>query len=123
MSDNLHLDPGIAAAVAKAAAFAPGFAGAVVSLAFVGQLTARGRILAVGVGFISAAFMGPGLAALADLAWPGVLPEEVRGTIIFFVGLCAMGCLPKLLEWAKRKAGDPLSLMKPGGPPDSGAAA
>lgn len=123
MSDNFHFDPGVTAAVGKLVAFAPGFAGAVVSLAFVEKLTARGRVLTVMVGLATAAFVGPALSAGADLIWPGVLPEAVSSCIMFLTGLCAMGCIPPLLGWAKRKAGDPLSLMKAGGPQGSGDAA
>lgn len=123
MSDNFHLDPGLTASLAKLATIAPGFAGAVVSLAFVERLTARGRVLTVLVGLATAAFVAPALSEGADLIWPGAMPAAVSGCIMFLTGLCAMGCIPPLLGWAKRKAGDPLSLMKTGGPQGSGDAA
>ena len=91
---------------------APGFAGAVLSLAFVERLTFRGRVLAVGVGLASAVFLAPALADLADLFWPGELPKSVRTGLEFLTGLMAMGCLPKFLEFLQRFAGDPLRMLK-----------
>lgn len=98
--------------VAKAIPYAPGFAGAVLSLAFVENLTIRGRIVAVAVGLGTAMYLGPALAAVADLVWPGEMPIRVQRGIEFLTALSAMGCLPPLLAWIKRVAGDPLSLLK-----------
>jgi len=114
LADNLPAEPQLAAAVAKLATFAPGFAGAVLSLAFVEALSRRGRVLAVVVGCLSAMFLAPALSEIADLFWPGTLPPAVRAAILFLTGLCAMGCLPQLLRWLQRVAGDPLSLLKVG---------
>jgi len=111
MADPLN-EPAIAGALAKLAAFAPGFAGAVFSLAFVETLTRRGRVVAVVAGLLSSMFIAPALCALCDLFWPGDLPTSVGGAILFLTGLCAMGCLPKLLKWLEKLAGDPLSLLK-----------
>lgn len=112
MADNLG-EPAIAAALAKAASFAPGFAGAVLSLAFIETLTSRGRFLAVVVGLAAAMFLAPGFCAILDLFWPGNgIPAEIRSAVLFLTGLCAMGCLPKLLGALQRYAGDPLGLLK-----------
>ncbi|MDP2214992.1 hypothetical protein [Phenylobacterium sp.] len=112
MADNVG-EPAIAAALAKLASIGPGFAGAVVSLAWVEDLTVRGRGVAVMVGLVSAIFLGPAICDLVDLFWPGEgLPAGARTGALFMTGLCAMGCLPKLLDWLKRVAGDPLSLLK-----------
>lgn len=112
MADNVG-EPAIAAALAKLASFGPGFAGAVVSLAWVEDLTVRGRVIAVVVGLTSAIFLGPLFCEIVDLFWPGEgLPPGARTGVLFMTGLCAMGCLPKLLDWLKRLAGDPLSLLK-----------
>ena len=108
----IHPAPPLAAAAAKLLTFAPGFAGAVLSLAFVEALTARGRVVAVLVGLASAAFISPALADGADLFWPGAMPESVRSMIQFVIALCAMGCIPPLLGWLRKIAGDPLSLLK-----------
>lgn len=101
------------------APYVPGFAGAVLALAFLEKLTPRGRVIAVGVGLSAAAFLGPALSALADLFWPGVMPREVDGAIKFLTGLLGMGCLPPFLGWMRKVAGDPLNLLKiqigPGG--------
>lgn len=112
MADAPLNEPAIASALAKLAAFAPGFAGAVLSLAFVETLTIRGRIVAVLVGLLSAMFLAPAICSLLDLFWPGDLPMTVTNAILFLTGLCAMGCLPKLLSWLEKLAGDPLSLLK-----------
>ena len=115
MADNIPGEPQVAAVLAKLGAFAPGFAGAVLSLAFVEALSRRGRILAVLVGCLSAMFLAPALCEIADLFWPEALPSAIRAAILFLTGLCAMGCLPQLLRWLQRLAGDPLSLLKGAG--------
>lgn len=113
MAENQLSEPAVAAAVAKAAAFAPGFAGAVLSLAFVEDLTRRGRAVAVVVGLVSAMFLAPAVCEILDLFWPGEgIPGAIRSAVLFLTGLCAMGCLPKLLGWLQKIAGDPLSLLK-----------
>lgn len=112
MSDNIHSEPAVAAVVAKVATFVPGFAGAVLSLAFVDKLTMRGRVLAVIVGMSAAMWIAPALADIADVFWPGDMPRTVRAAVLFLTGLCAMGCLPELLKAFKRVAGDPFGLIK-----------
>lgn len=111
MADNPG-EPQIAAALKALAPYAPGFAGAVLSLAFVEQLTLRGKAVCVAVGLASAMFAAPALSDLADLVWPGAMPRSVRSGIEFIVALCAMGCLPPLLAWLRKVAGDPFSLLK-----------
>jgi hypothetical protein len=99
--------------------YVPGFAGAVLALAFLDRLTPRGRILAVIVGLVAASFLGPALSGIADLFWPGNLPVEEDAAIKFLTGLLGMGCLPPFLNWTRRVSGDPLNLLKlqigPGG--------
>lgn len=104
------------------APYVPGFAGAVLALAFLERLTLKGRVVAVVVGLAAAAFLGPAFAALADLFWPGdggALPKEIAAAIQFLTGLLGMGCLPPFLGWTRKVAGDPLNLLKiqigPGG--------
>lgn len=112
MAEHPMGDAQVAALVGKAVAFAPGFAGAVLSLAFVEQLTIRGRIVAVLVGLASAMFLAPGLVDAVDLIWPGQIPATVARMVQFLVSISAMGVLPPLLGWLKKVAGDPLSLLK-----------
>lgn len=102
----------LAAAAKLVGPYLPGFAGAVLALAFLEKLTPRGRIVAVAVGLASASFLGPALSALADLFWPGVMPPSVDGAIKFLAGLLGMGCLPPFLGWTRKVAGDPLNLLK-----------
>lgn len=112
-------EPQVLAGLKVIIPYLPGFAGAVLALAFLEKLTARGRIVAVAVGLASASFLGPALSALADLFWPGVMPASVDGAIKFLAGLLGMGCLPPFLGWMRKVAGDPLNLLKiqigPGG--------
>lgn len=112
MADHPMGEPQIAVLIAKAVAFAPGFAGAVLSLAFVEALTVRGRIVAVATGIVSAAFIAPFLVDLADLIWPGPIPQSASAAISCMTGVAAIGILPPFLGWLKRLAGDPLSLLK-----------
>lgn len=112
MADHLPSDPGVAALAAKGLALLPGFAGAVLSLAFVDKLTLRGRILTVAVGMGAAAFIAPALVDIAALHWPD-MPKSVWSAMQFMVGLLAMGVLPVVLDTARKVAGDPLSLIKP----------
>ena len=112
MAENPMGEPQLAAFVAKAVAFAPGFAGAVLSLAFVENLTVRGRVVAVLVGLAAALFLAPAIAAGLGLIWPGALPAEVDRAVLFLTAISAMGVLPPLLGWLRRLAGDPLSLLK-----------
>lgn len=118
-------EPNLLAALKVLAPYLPGFAGAVLALAFLEKLTPRGRIVAVAVGLASASFLGPALSALADLFWPGLMPASVDGAIKFLAGLLGMGCLPPFLSWTRKVAGDPLNLLKiqigAGGPSAGGA--
>lgn len=111
MADQ-SVEPQVAAWLKLAAPYVPGFAGAVLALAFLDKLTPRGRLVAVAVGLAAASFLGPALSVLADLFWPGVLPPQVDSAIKFLTGLLAMGCLPSLLGWARKVAGDPLNLLR-----------
>jgi len=114
-------EPQLAALAAKFVAFAPGFAGAVLSLAFVETLTVRGRVIAVATGLVSAAYIAPGLVAIADLFWPGPIDPRAANMIVCLTGVAAIGVLPSFLKWLKSKAGDPLSLLKVGTAAEKGA--
>ena len=111
MADNSP-DPHALVGLKLIGPYVPGFAGAVLALAFLDKLTPRGRMLAVVVGLAAASFLGPALSALADLFWPAKMPAEVDGAIKFLTGLLGMGCLPPFLAWTRKVAGDPLNLLK-----------
>lgn len=109
-----HAEPAIVAALTKLAPMVPGFAGAVVSLAFIKHATPWQRVVAVGVGLTFAIAVGPALAAAVDaFLWPGVMPVVVHNAIQFLTGLCALGSVPPFMDFLKRTAGDPLSVFRP----------
>lgn len=111
-----HAEPAILTALTKLAPMAPGFAGAVVSLAFLKAATPWQRVVAVGVGLTFAVTVGPALSAAVDtFVWPGAMPVQVDNAIKFLTGLCALGSVPPLMDLVKRFAGDPLSVIRPRG--------
>lgn len=111
MSDrDLMSDPGLAKAAAWVISQAPAFAGAVVSLAFIGELSQRGRMMAVVVGACTAMFLGPALIDTVRLFWAD-MPETFGRAMMFLLSLSAMGGLPKLLTFVDQFWGDPLGLL------------
>lgn len=110
----MNVDPGgfsgmDLAASAKAGPLVASIAGAVVSLAFLEKLTVRGRIAAVGVGFATAVFVAPIMAAWVAHHWPWLGPVE--NGVHFMVSLCAMGTLPAMLKTIRAIAGGDLSIV------------
>ncbi|WKL57225.1 hypothetical protein Q1W73_16405 [Asticcacaulis sp. ZE23SCel15] len=125
MTDKSFLsEPWIAKSLTVAGAHAAAFAGAVMSLAFVGQLSVWGRVVAVCVGFVTAVFVAPALSVVVGhLFFDGAMPDEVRSGIMFLLSLSAMTILPPLLAFLKKLAGDPLGVLSallPRGPSPSG---
>lgn len=109
-----HAEPAIVAALTKLAPMVPGFAGAVVSLAFIKHATPWQRVVAVAVGLTFAIVIGPALSAGVDaFLWPGDMPAQVDSAIKFLTGLCALGAVPPFMDFLKRTAGDPLSVIRP----------
>lgn len=95
-----------------ATAHAAAFAGAVLSLAFVGQLSVRGRVVAVIVGFVTAVFGAPLISATINhMIWGNKMPDEVRSGIMFFTSLSAMTILPPLFKFLARAAADPINVF------------
>lgn len=90
--------------------WAPAFGGSVVSLAFVAQLSTKGRVMTVLVGTLTAVFLAPALIDALALFWPN-MPATFGRALKFLVSLSAMGALPPLLTWIKGVAGDPLGLV------------
>lgn len=78
-----------------------GFAGSVVSLAFVQQLTRSLALISVGVGLASSAALTPLIAHVAHV--DGALENGVA----FLIGLTAMSALPAIkaatAKWIMRK--------------------
>lgn len=91
----------------KAASLIAGFAGGVVSLSFVRQLTRLQAFLAVVTGSLSAGYLTP----VVQLYLPGAIPEP---TLAFLVGLTSMNLIPGILAISDRFRRDP---QLPGGRP------
>jgi|GEM_PF-7046329 len=112
MSKDILSEPWVIKVGAAVTAHAAAFAGAVMSLAFVGQLSLRGRVVAVLVGFVTAVFGSPFISGIVNhLIFGGQMADEIRSSIMFFTSLSAMTVLPPLLKWAQRVAGDPLGVL------------
>ncbi len=94
------------------------------SLAFVGQLSVKGRVVAVIVGFVTAVFVAPFLSLLiGHMFFDKAIPDEMRSGIMYLLSLFAMTILPPLLKFAQKLAGDPLGVLSallPRGPSPSG---
>lgn len=95
------------------APYAPGFAGAVFSMAFGEKLTLRGKVLSALVGLASAWWIAPFLCAVLDLWWPGAgLPIEAPPLIGFSCGVFGMIVLAGLAQALAKYSKDPLSLVR-----------
>jgi hypothetical protein len=95
-------------AAAKAGPFVASLSGAIVSLSFMRILTVRGRLMAVVTGTLISAYVAP---AMLDWWMPQTTPAVAR-MIHFLCGVVGLGAMPIFLAWVKKKAGDPLSLVK-----------
>jgi len=82
----------------KLASLVAGFAGGVVSLAFLSNLTRWQAAMAVVVGSLSAAYMTP--VAIVYMGWTD-RPELQNGTA-FVIGLTAMNLIPAIKAAAAR---------------------
>ena len=91
----------------KLASLVAGFAGGVVSLSFVRELTQLQAVLAVLTGSLCAGYLTPVMA----LYLPAVLPEP---TLAFLVGLTSMNLIPGILHLSDRFRTDPGSFGKGG---------
>lgn len=89
----------------KLASLVAGFAGGVVSLSFVRQLSRWQAILAVLTGSLSAGYLTP----VVQLYLPSAVPEP---TLAFLVGLTSMNLIPGILALSDRFKRDP---QLPGG--------
>lgn len=91
----------------KLASLVAGFAGGVVSLSFVRELSKLQAILAVLTGSLCAGYLTPIFA----LYLPPVVPEP---TLAFLVGLTAMNLIPGILHLSDRFKRDPSSFIQGG---------
>lgn len=105
-------DPGISDGVfgVKFVAMVAGFAGGVVSLSFVKELTARQAIMAVLTGAITAAY---GTPAVVHYFGSGV--QSYENGIAFVIGLTAMNIIPGLLKLSEIFKRDPRAFIGGGG--------
>lgn len=94
--------------------YAPGFAGAVFSMAFGEKLTIRGKLLSAAVGVASAWWLAPFICDLIDwLWWPGAgVPTTLANLVGFVCGLFGMILLAGLAQAVARYSKDPLSLVR-----------
>lgn len=98
----------IAIAAVKAAwPHVASFMGSVLALAFIGELTFRGRLVAVATGFFAATFLGPVANAAATHFAPFLPAQIVAPGLNFLLALCAMAVIPPGLKAIQARAGDP----------------
>jgi hypothetical protein len=104
--DNLTTSLGI-----KLASLVAGFAGGVVSLAFVQALTRAQAIGAVAVGSLTAAYMTPAIVQYFNIG-PGY-----ENGVAFLIGLLAMQVIPLVQKLAVRRVTDRIENGQTGGQP------
>lgn len=103
MADPITTSDGVMGV--KVASLLAGFAGGVVSLSFVKELTARQAILAVFTGTVTANYMTPVVASYFDAIHPYENPAA------FVIGLTAMNLIPGLLKLSEMFKRDPRSFI------------
>lgn len=104
MADHLSAGPEGAVLGVKLASLVAGFAGGVVSLSFVRELSKLQASLAVMTGALSAGYLTPVLG----IYLPPVMPEP---TLAFLVGLTAMNLIPGLMKLSELFKRDPLKFV------------
>lgn len=104
MADHLSAGPDGAYLGVKLASLVAGFAGGVVSLSFVRELTKLQAALAVLTGALCAGYLTPVLG----LYLPPAVPEP---TLAFLVGLTAMNIVPGLIRLSELFRRDPLKFV------------
>lgn len=85
----------------KGATVVAGFAGAVVSLSFVKELSKTQMVVAVLVGSVTAAYLTPLLLASLHL------PSELQNGGAFLIGLTAMNVIPGIIKLTELFRQDP----------------
>jgi Na+/proline symporter len=89
----------------KGATVVAGFAGAVVSLSFVKQLSKKQMILSVLVGSVTATYLTSFLLAWLDLG------QAAQNGAAFIIGLTAMNIIPGILKLTEWLCQDPVALV------------
>lgn len=114
MADTTPPSPGaLTDALKLVAPYAPGFAGALFSMAFGEKLTIRGKLLSALAGLASAWWVAPFICDLLDLWWPGEgVPTSLANLIGFSCGVFGMILLAGLAQAIARYSKDPLSLVR-----------
>lgn len=93
--------------------YAPGFAGALFSMAFGERLTIRGKLLSAAAGLASAYWLAPFLCDVLDLFWPGDgLPASLPPLVGFTCGVFGMIFLAGIAQALAKYSKDPLSLVR-----------
>lgn len=107
MPDPIVQDGGVMGV--KFAALVAGFAGGVVSLSFVKELSARQAVLAVFTGAVTAAYGTPLVVNYFSIAQP------YENGAAFVIGLTAMNVIPGLLKLSEIFRRDPRAFISGGG--------
>ena len=93
--------------------YAPGFAGALFSMAFGEKLTIRGKLLSASAGLASAYWLAPFICDVIDLWWPGDgVPISLANLVGFTCGVFGMIFLAGLAQALAKYSKDPLSLVR-----------
>lgn len=99
--------------VRQLAPYAPGFAGAVFSMAFGERLTIRGKLLSAAVGLACAWILAPFVVDVLALWKPSLGSLKSLGTVVGFTcGVFGMILLSGLAQALAKYSKDPLSLVR-----------
>lgn len=112
MADN-PADPHVVAVLHQMSPYAPGLAGAILSMAVGEKLTFRGRALAGIVGLTCVFWVAPFLSALTAIYWPApTLPVAALNFIGFVTGVFGFTIMAGAMQALAKYVGDPLRLVK-----------
>ena len=103
-----HVSPETAVFGVKVASLVAGFAGAIISLSFLRELTKTQAAMAVLTGTVSTGYLTP----LISLYIPATIPEL---SLSFLVGLTAMNVIPGILKLSELFKKNPASFIGKGG--------
>lgn len=110
MADNPG-EPLLAALLTKLGPYAPGAAGAVLSMGFGANLTLRAKAVSLAIGLSAAKWLSPVMVALLAW-WAPRLAESAVGLMGFACGFLGMALFSGLAQAIAKYAGDPLRLIK-----------
>jgi hypothetical protein len=94
--------------------YVPGFAGALLGMAFGEQLTIRGKLLTMAAGIASVLWIAPAVVTGVEHFWMEgrSMPVQFVGFVGFVSGTFGMILLSGLAQAAARYSRDPLSLVR-----------